>query len=55
MIALRPTVRMLRSAISKSWVLSRLYYRRCGIRLTGRPEGEGFRVEAWIPLEGSVS
>ena len=31
---------MLRPAISKSWMLSRFYYRWHGIRLTGRPEAE---------------
>ncbi len=38
MIKLRPAIRMLRSAIGKSWLLSRFYYRRHGIRLTGRPD-----------------
>ena len=38
MIKLRPAIRMLRSVISKSWVLSRFYYRWHGIRLTGRPD-----------------
>ena len=33
MIKLRPAIRMLRSVISKSWVLSRFYYRWHGIRL----------------------
>ncbi len=40
MIKLRPAIRMLRSVISKSWVLSRFYYRWHGIRLTGRPDEE---------------
>jgi cation transport regulator ChaC len=40
MIKLRPAIRMLRSAIGRSWALSRFYYRWRGIRLTGRPEDE---------------
>jgi len=40
MIKLRRTVGMLRLAISKSWVLSGLYYRWHGLRLTGRPEDQ---------------
>ncbi len=40
MKGLRPAIGMLRSVISRSWVLARLYYRWHGIRLTGRPDEE---------------
>ncbi len=40
MIKLRRAVRMPRSVIGRSWVLSRFYYRWHGIRLTGRPDEE---------------
>jgi len=40
MITLRPAIRMLRPAISKSWALARLYYRWHGLHLAGRPEDE---------------
>lgn len=37
---LRPFRRLVRRAIARSWHLSRLWYRRHGIRLDGRPEDE---------------
>jgi len=40
MIKLRSAISMLRPEISRSWVLSRLYYRWHGIRLTGQPADE---------------
>ncbi len=32
--------RRLRRAIARSWLLSRLWYRLCGLRIEGRPEDE---------------